>query len=68
MMRISLNYRNPTPAHCDVAVFINSAFTGTLKLRREELGDFQQLMVLGARARGDSFSATGNPDPRGLEE
>jgi hypothetical protein len=33
-MNITLDYRNPTRSHCDVAIFIDGALTGVLTLRR----------------------------------
>jgi hypothetical protein len=60
-MRITLDYRNPTPAHCDVAVFINGALTGFLKLRQEEIDSFQHIIRQGMTLPDDVFLATGNP-------
>jgi hypothetical protein len=62
-MKITLDYRNPTPSHCDVAVYIDGALTGTLTLRQDEVVTFQQIIVNGMSHR-DEFLGTGNPDPR----
>lgn len=64
-MKIHLDYRNPTPSHCDVAVFIDGALTGKLTLRQNELIGFQQVIVNGMHRTFDSFTATGDPDPVG---
>ena len=61
-MDIVLRYQDPTPAHCDVAVFINGALTGVLKLRQEELSHFQHIVAYGIQSNRDSFVAKGNPD------
>ena len=63
-MKITLDYRNPTPSHCDVAVFINGALAGVLTLRQDELVDFQMVLADGLKLTKDEFLATGNPDPR----
>jgi hypothetical protein len=62
-MRIALDYRHPTPSHCDVAVFINGALAGVLTMRQEEIGHFQHIVWTGMQMSDDKFSATGNPDP-----
>ena len=62
-MRITLEYRKPTPGHCAVAVFVNGALTGELTLRQEEIVGFQQIMSLGCRGAQDSFLTRGNPNP-----
>jgi len=62
-MKIHLDYRNPTPSHCDVAFFLDGALAGTLTLRQNELIGFQQVIVNGMHSRFDTFVATGNPDP-----
>lgn len=62
-MRITLDFRNPSPSHCDVAVFVNHAFAGVLTLRQDELIAFQQVIVSGLSVPGDEFLGTGNPDP-----
>jgi hypothetical protein len=46
-MRITLDYRNPSPSHCNVAVFVNGALAGVLTLRQEELADFQAVIEQG---------------------
>lgn len=62
-MKITIDFRNPTPTHCDVAVFVNGAMTGVLTLRQEELGVFQDVLLQGLRFRGDEFLSTGDPGP-----
>jgi hypothetical protein len=64
-MKITLDYRKPTPSHCDVAVYVNGALAGILTLRQDELIPFQQIIVNGMRppGQGDEFLGTGNPDP-----
>jgi hypothetical protein len=66
-MKIVLDFRNPTSSHCDVAVFVNGAYTGTLKLRQDEIGEFHQIMSNGLSLPTDEFLSTGNPDPGPLE-
>lgn len=61
-MKITLDYRNPTPSHCDVAVYVNGALTGVLTLRQDELLTFQHIIVNGMDSRRDEFLGTGNPD------
>ena len=58
-MKITLDYRNPTPAHCDVAVFINGALSGVLTLRQEEVDSFQDVLITGLTLETDEFWATG---------
>lgn len=62
-MKITLDYRNPTPSHCDVAVFVNGALTGTLTLRQEELDVFQHIILHGMDDQRDEFLGTGDPGP-----
>lgn len=68
-MKITLEYRNPTATHCDIAVFINGALAGTLTVRQSELDVFQQVIADGLGFKGtaefpaDEFSARGNPNP-----
>ncbi len=64
-MRITLDYRNPTPSHCEVALFVNGALAGVLTLRQEELDVFQDVIVRGLHMPGDWFEAYGNPNPPG---
>lgn len=66
-MKITLDYRNPTPTHCAVAVFINGALTGTLVLRQEELLPFQMVLSNGLSMPQDEFVSTGNPNPPGMD-
>lgn len=63
-MNITLDYRNPTPAHCDVAVFLDGALVGVLTLRQEDLATFQHIIIHGIRESRDTFLGTGNPDPK----
>jgi hypothetical protein len=60
-MNITLDYRNPTPSHCDVAIFVNGAFTGQIRLRQEEIDSFQHIISQGMTLPQDEFLATGNP-------
>ena len=60
-MRITLDYRNPTRSHCQVAVFVNGALAGVLCLRQEEIGTFQNIISTGLFMPEDLFLATGNP-------
>lgn len=62
-MTIHLVYRNPTPAHCDVVVFVNGGQAGTLRLRQEEIVGFQQIVQHGCAKGIDEFLARGNPNP-----
>ncbi len=68
-MHITFDYRNPTPGHCDIAIFINGALTGTLRLRQEEIVGFQQIVTHGCLKPLDTFNAKGKSlpvgDPRG---
>ena len=66
-MKITLDFRNPTPSHCEVAVFVNGAYSGTLTLRQEEVGSFQQVVANGLSLDTDEFLSTGNPNPPGVE-
>ena len=61
-MEITLDYRNPTPAHCNVAIFINGALTGILQLRQEEIGSFEQIITHGCCGKIDTCKSRGNPD------
>jgi hypothetical protein len=62
-MKLTLDYRNPTPGHCDVAVFINGALTGVLKLRQEEILSFQHIVMYGINKELDEFRGTGKSLP-----
>ena len=62
-MKITIEFRNPTPAHCDVVVFVNGANTGVLRLRQDEVVGFSQILSLGCRGEMDSFVGRGNPNP-----
>lgn len=61
-MKITLDYRDPTPTHCAVAVFINGALTGILKLRQDEICHFQMVLNHGLSMKEDYFISTGNPN------
>ncbi len=61
-MKITLDYRNPSPSHCDVAVFVNGALAGTLTLRQEEVDQFQHIVLHGDLRGRDEFLA-GDPGP-----
>jgi hypothetical protein len=65
-MKITLEYRNPTVSHCDVAVFINGALTGVLTMRQVEIVDFQHIIFYGPSSSIDKTMACGNPDPAPL--
>lgn len=67
-MRITLEYRNPTPSHCDIAVFVNGALSGVLTLRQDEVGSLSQIITHGCAKGIDSFLSRGKsvwkePDP-----
>jgi hypothetical protein len=62
-MRITLEYRNPTPSHCTVVVFVNGAQAGTLRLRQDEIVGFQQIVEHGCAKGIDHFLGRGNPNP-----
>jgi hypothetical protein len=67
-MKISLDYRNPTPSHCDVAIFINGAYVGTLRLGQEDIVGFQQILDHGCVKGLDVFRATGSPNTPEMNE
>ncbi len=58
-MKIHIEYRNPTPMHCDVVVFINGANAGKLVLRQEEIVGFQQIVSGGCVKGIDTFLSSG---------
>ena len=58
-MKITLDYRNPTPAHCDVAVFVNGALSGVLRLQQGDVDSFQHVIITGLTLETDKFLATG---------
>jgi hypothetical protein len=62
-MKITLDYRDPTPSHCYVAIFVNGAFTGQICLRQEEIDSFQHIVMRGMTLKGDVFLALGDPGP-----
>ena len=64
-MKITLEYRNPTPSHCGVAVYVNGALAGELILRQEEISGFNQIVQHGCAKGIDTFLGRGNPDPPG---
>jgi hypothetical protein len=67
-MKILLEFRNPTPAHCDVAVFINGACTGTLRLGQEDITNFHSIVSHGCLDGLDTFLSRGNPNPPESDE
>lgn len=67
-MKITLEYRDPTPSHCDVAVFINGALAGVLKLRQEEVGSLDMIIAHGCVRGIDVFLSRGNPNPPGAPQ
>lgn len=62
-MKITLDYRNPTPSHCEVGVYVNGALAGVLTLRQEEINLFQHIIANGMDAQRDQFLGTGDPGP-----
>jgi len=56
-MKISLDYRNPTPSHMQVAVFVNGALAGVLTLRTEEVVPFTKVILNGRK--GSERASTG---------
>ena len=58
-MKITLDYRNPTQSHCDVAVFVNGALAGQLTLRQTEVGGFDQIIHHGAAKCLDTIVSRG---------
>jgi hypothetical protein len=58
-MKITLDYHNPTAAHCGVRVFINGALAGDLTLRQEEVGSFDMIVRGGCLKGLDTFLGTG---------
>ena len=68
-MKITLEYRNPNPVHCDVVVFVNGANAGTLRLRQEEVVGFQRIVSAGcASARTDQFLSRGRSLPEEVRD
>lgn len=61
-MKITIEYRNPTPTHCTVAIWVNGGFAGELTLRQEELGGFQYILADGCVDGYDEFLAKGDPN------
>lgn len=59
-MNIVIEYRNPTPSHCDVALFVNGALAGTITLRQSELVAFQDFFFFGQKQM-DKVIARGDP-------
>ena len=64
-MRITLDYRHPSPSHCYIGVFVNGACAGELCLRQEEILTFQMVISHGLSLPDDVFKSSGNPDPPG---
>ena len=62
-MKISLDYRNASPMHCDIAVFINGAQAGVIRLRQDEIVSFQQIIAKGCVPSLDTFRCTGKSLP-----
>ena len=67
-MKITLDYRNPTPIHCDVAIFIDGALTGVITLLQKDVLTFQMVLSDGLKMPTDVFLSTGNPDWKGKPE
>ena len=61
-MKIYIEYRHPTPIHCNVVVFINGANCGQLVLRQEEIVGFQQILSTGCAKGIDTFISGGHPN------
>lgn len=61
-MKITLEYRNPSPTHCDVVFWVNGDNAGALTLRQEELIPFQHILATGTDNPFDTFLTRGNPD------
>lgn len=61
-MKITLEYRNPSPTHCEVVIWVNGANAGTLTLRQNELFPFQHIIATGTDTSFDTFLSRGNPD------
>ena len=59
-MRIHFEYKNPTPSHCDIAIFVNGALAGEITLRQGEIITFQDIILHGINPKLDKFNATGN--------
>lgn len=62
-MRITFEYRNPTKAHCDVAIFVNGGLAGVITLRQEEVVGFNMIVAHGCADGIDTFLSRGNPAP-----
>lgn len=62
-MKITLEYRNPTPEHCKVGVWVNGAYAGELTLRQTELDSFQYVISKGLTLPEDEFLSRGDPGP-----
>jgi len=63
-MNIVLEYRNPNSEHCTVVVFLNGANAGSLCLRQEEVGSFQQILSGGCVDGIDTFLSRGHSLPQ----
>ena len=64
-MNIVLEYRSPNTEYCTVAVFLNGVNTGSLCLRQEEVGSFQQILFGGCVNGIDTFLSKGISLPQG---
>jgi hypothetical protein len=64
-MKIVLEYRNPTEAHCQVAVFVNDALAGVLTLRQDEVGSFDMIVSGGCVKGIDTFLGRGESTIKG---
>jgi hypothetical protein len=64
-MRVTFDYRNANQAHVDVAVFVNGAQAGILRMRRVELSAFRRIVKGGCSGvdAGDFFVEIGNASP-----
>lgn len=59
-MKISLDFRHPTPAHCDIAIFVDGGLAGTITLRQDEIVEFNEVVASGCKKVGVGFLRTGN--------
>jgi hypothetical protein len=62
-MKITLEYRNPTPSHVDIAVFINGRNCGTLRVGQDDVIGLQQIISHGCAKGIDEFLGRGRSLP-----
>lgn len=68
LMNIILEFRNPTPSHCEVAIFLNGAHVGVLRMRQDEVGDFHQIVAHGCARGIDQFMSKGSAEVGSRDE